>query len=127
MHCIAMNHKFDHVSCCVGRSSRTKPVLTHHQVYCNMKRVKKPKSSVKGDVPTILLNRYPFQYAQPATKIFNEVIRSASWPRQWVQEEAIVLSKLKPQQLPKNEDDLRTISKTAWLSKCLETRRGRPR
>ena len=31
-----------------------------------------------------------------------------------------MLIKLKPQQLPKNEDDLRTISKTAWLSKCLE-------
>ena len=25
-----------------GRSSSTKPVLTHHQVYCKMKRVKKP-------------------------------------------------------------------------------------
>ena len=32
----------------------------------------------------------------------------------------IVLSQLRPQELPKNEDDLCTISKTAWLSKCFE-------
>ena len=52
--------------------------------------------------------------------IFNEIIKTSSWPRQWVKEEMIVLSKLKPQQLPQSEEDLRTISKTAWLSKCLE-------
>ena len=34
------------------------------------------------------------------------------------------MSKLKPQLLPQSEDDLRTISKTAWLSKCLKNLLG---
>ena len=37
---------------------------------------------------------------------------------QWVREETIVLSKLDKSKQPCNEDDLRTISKTALLSKC---------
>ena len=40
--------------------------------------------------------------------------------RQWVREEIIVLSKLDKSKQPASEDDLRTISKTAWLSKCCE-------
>ena len=102
-----------------GRNG-TKPRLTQHQVYCKIMRVTNPKSSVKGDVPRVLLNRYPYQYAKPATLIYNRIIQSSTWPRQWLEEQAVVLSKLKAQQLPQNEDNLRTVSKTAWLSKCFE-------
>ena len=35
-------------------------------------------------------------------------------------EQAIAMNKLKSNQLPQSEEDLRTISKTPWLSKCLE-------
>ena len=87
-------------------------------------RVTKPKSSVKGDVPRVLITTYPFEYAKPVTVIYNKIIQSSSWPKQWLQEQAVVLSKLKKQQLPKNEEDLRTVSKTAWLSKCLENLLG---
>ena len=103
-----------------GRTSRNKPILTQHEVYCKFLKVTKPKSCVEEDIPKVLLSRYACQYAQPATKIFNTIIKTSSWARQWVQEEMIVLSKLKPQELLKNEDDLRTILKTAWLSKCFE-------
>ena len=83
-------------------------------------RVTKPKSSVKGDVPRVLLNRYPYQYAKPVTIIYKKIIQSSTWPKQWLEEQAVVLSKLKSQQLPQIEDDLHTVSKTAWLSKCFE-------
>ena len=73
-----------------GRSSRTKPVLTQHQVYCKMLRVTKPWSSVEGDVPKVLLNKYTFQYAQPAMMIFNKIIGASYWPRQWVHEHVVV-------------------------------------
>ena len=76
-------------------------------------RVQKPKSAVKGDIPRRLIRKYPFQYAAPVTKIFNQMIETGKWPRQWVREEAIVLSKLDKSKHPANEDDLRTISKTA--------------
>jgi hypothetical protein len=73
-----------------GRSSSAKPVLTVHQVYCKFLRVTKPRSSVEGDIPRVLLNRYPYEYAGPATKIFNEIISTSSWPRQWVVEERLL-------------------------------------
>lgn len=97
-----------------------KPLLSQHEVYMAMRRVTKPNSSVKGDIPTPLLKRYPYEYSVPATKIFNKMIQSGQWPRQWVREDTIVLSKLDKSKQPACEDDLRTISKTAWLSKCCE-------
>ena len=89
-----------------GRSCSTKPVLTQHQVYCKFLQITKPNSSVAGDVPKVLITRYAFLYAGPATTIFNRIIQTSIWPRQWTMEHAIVLSKLKPHILPQNEDDL---------------------
>jgi hypothetical protein len=97
-----------------------KPYLSQHDVYRAMTRVTKPNSSVDGDIPSPLLKKYPYEYSLPAAKIFNKMIQSGQWPRQWVREETIVLSKLDKSKQPVNEDDLRTISKTAWLSKCAE-------
>ena len=102
-----------------GKACRHKPVLTQHQVYVKMLKATKPKSSVSGDVPMKIIKQYTFEYAQPACMIFNRIIQSADWPRQWTVEQAIVLSKCKFN-LPKNEDDLRTISKSQWLSKLME-------
>ena len=68
-----------------GRTYSNKPVLTQHEVYCKIFRVTKPKSSVEGDVPKVLLNIYAYQYAQPATKMFNESVKTSFWPRQWVE------------------------------------------
>ena len=102
-----------------AKTCPSKPILTQHQVYCKILRVTKPKSSVSGDVPRVLMSRYPYLYAAPATRLFNKIIQSSTWPRQWVKEQAICLSKLKSN-LPQNQDDLRTISKTPWYSKCLE-------
>ena len=66
-----------------------------------------------------VMKEYIYEYAEPATKIFNNIIQSSEWPRQWVVEQTVVLSKTKTT-LPKDENDLRTISKTQWLSKVLE-------
>ena len=84
-----------------------------------MKQVTKPKSSVNGDLPMPVLNQFTFEYAKPAAAIFNKIIHSSQWPDQWKIEQTIVISKCKSKQ-PQIEDDLRTISKTQWLSKLLE-------
>ena len=83
-------------------------------------KVSKPNSSVQCDVPRALTKTYPYIYADPVTKILNKMIQTGMWPRKWVREEAIVLSKLEKTRMPASEDDLRTISKTAWLSKLAE-------
>ena len=97
-----------------------KPVLSQHEVYRNILRVRKPSSAVPGDIPRPLIKKYPFVYAAPISKIFNKMIQSGKWPRQWVKEETIVLSKLEASKMPQSEDDLRSISKTAWVSKLCE-------
>ena len=102
-----------------GKSYKGKPVLSHHQVYTQMKHVTKPKSSVPGDIPRKLIQEFTYEFAKPATRIFNEIIQSAQWPSQWKVEETVVLSKTKTK-LPQSEEDLCTISKTPWFLKVLE-------
>ena len=84
-----------------------------------LKKVKKPKSSVDGDVPRTIISEFSYEYARPAKIIYNRIIQSCKWPEQWKVEQAIVLSKCKNKP-PNDEEDLRTISKTQWLSKVLE-------
>ena len=102
-----------------GRTSKEKPVLAQDQVYRKRKQVTKPKSSVNGDVPMPVIKQFTFEYAKPAAAIFNKIIQSSQRPDQWKTEQTIVISKCKSKQ-PEIEDDLRTISKTQWLSKLLE-------
>ena len=50
--------------------------------------------------------------------------KTGKWPRPGVKEETIVLSKLEKTKLPNCEDDLHSISKTAWVSKLCENVQG---
>ena len=84
-----------------------------------MKETTNPKSTVHGDVPMIIIKQFLFEYASPATLLFNKIIQSSEWPAQWKVEQTIVISKCKSK-LPQHEEDLRTISKTQWMSKLLE-------
>ena len=102
-----------------GRNSRSKPVLTQHQVYRKMLVVTKPHSSVPGDIARPVIKRYPYLFANPVAKIFNKTIQSSEWPQSWKQENSIVLRK-SPHLVVKSEENLRSISKTVWLSKLLE-------
>ena len=52
------------------------------------------------------------------TVIFNSILRTQQYPRQWVVEQQIALPKVHP---PACEDDLRNIAKTAFLSKVFES------
>ena len=102
-----------------GRRSKTKPIITQHQVYCKMLRATKPHSSVLGDVPIPVLKKYPYLYSAPVTRIFNKIIQASDWPQTWKEEQIIVLPK-SPNLLVQSEDDLRNIAKTPWFSKLLE-------
>ena len=104
-----------------GRNCLNKPTLSQHQVYMKLLRIKKPNSSVSGDIPRKLVQMYPYLWAGPATQIFNKIIQTAEWPKIWKVENAIVLHKTGDPKLVKSEDDVRTISKTHFLSKVLES------
>ena len=106
-----------------GRATQDRPVLERHQVYRKMVKLNKPNSAVPGDVPRVLIKQFSFDYAGPATALLNKVFQSSSWPDQWRKEHVIVLPKSRVEP-PKDEDDLRNISKTAWLSKLGEAMLG---
>ena len=76
-----------------GISLKTKPKLSQHDVYRKLLKIKKPNSSVPGDVPKRLISEYPFMWAEPATKIFNTIIQSAKWPKHWKREHMITIHK----------------------------------
>jgi hypothetical protein len=102
-----------------GQAGGCSPVLDQHTVYRRMLKLRKPKSAVPGDVPQALIKEFTFEYAGPATVIINQMFRTTTWPEQWRREHMIVLAKSKTE-LPKDEDELRNISKTSWISKLGE-------
>ena len=104
-----------------GIKSTEKPTLTQHQVYRTILRVKKPNSSVDGDIHKKLIQECPFLWAGPATDIFNKIIQ---WPTKWNLEHAIPLHKTETSSQVKTEEDVRTVSKTNFLSKLLENLLG---
>ena len=104
-----------------GKTDINKPVLTQHEVYRKLIKIKKPNSKVEGDLPKKLIKKYPFLWAGPAATIFNNIIQSAEWPDQWKVEYGVVLHKTETPKIVKNEEDVRTISKTSFLSKVLES------
>ena len=103
-----------------GRSQPNKPILSQHDIYRKLLRIKKPNSSVPGDVPKRLIAEYPFLWAEPAAKIFNNIIQSAEWPKHWKREHMITIHKTENPRMVKDEDDVRSISKTSFMSKALE-------
>ena len=57
------------------------------------------------------------EIATPASMIYNNIIKTGYWPKQWRTEYGTPIQK-KPN--PKTEDDLRIISLTSFLSKIFE-------
>ena len=58
------------------------------------------------------------ELSKPVTTIYNSILRTFEYPRQWVREYQIPLPKCYP---PSSEDDLRNIAKTAFFSKNFES------
>ena len=56
--------------------------------------------------------------AEKETIIFNKLTASAEYPALWKIEEQVALPKVYP---PENEDELRNISKTPFLSKVYKS------
>ena len=94
------------------------PVLEDYQIYKKLRKAKKPNSSVKGDLPKRIVQEFSCELAAPITIIFNSILKSFQYPRQWVVEYQIPIPKTQP---PSCEDDLRNIAKTAFNSKVFES------
>ena len=94
------------------------PRLTVSAIYSRIKKARKPNGLVPGDLPKKLLQHCANIISVPAAYIFNQITITAVFPTQWKVEHQLAIPKNFP---PENEDDLRNLAKTPFLSKVYES------
>jgi hypothetical protein len=82
-----------------------------------MRKCKKTKSAVPGEMPARLRQEFNVELAGPAAIIFNNIAKTGIWPESWKKEYGTVLEKVSP---PADESQLRIISITYQLSTLME-------
>ena len=93
-------------------------LLTVDKVEKMLRSAKKPRSTVRGDIPPPLVNPAAPYLRTPVTDIFNAIILSNVWPIAWKREYVTVIPK---KTIPESLSDLRNISCTPLLSKIFES------
>ena len=63
------------------------------------------------------MNEFSLELAEPLSCIYNNIVKTGQWPKNWKVELGVPLKKVDE---PKNEDDLRIISLTPLFSKVFE-------
>ena len=94
------------------------PFLACHEVSARLRKFRKPKSKVQGDIFPNLVTALSDFLAIPLTEIYNEIITTKVWPLCWkVEYVTVILKKSSPESLA----DLRNISCTLLVSKVFES------
>ena len=91
------------------------PHIEAWQVWENMKRSKKTKSALTGELPARLRHEFGPELAGPAAIIF--LAQTGEWVTHWKHETAVPLKKI---EVPANDGDVRLISITHHLSLQME-------
>ena len=94
------------------------PKINESEVLDKIRKAKKPKSNIPGDIPKTLINECKNDLAKPVCKIFQTMVSTFQWPKQWRIEYGVPLKKVAN---PENEDQLRIISLTNFYSKVYES------
>ena len=83
-----------------------------------LKKIKKPRSKIRGDIFPSLVTEFSDIIAEPLTEIYNEISESLLWPDVWKIELVTVIPKCPD---PKSFENLRNISCTLLVSKVYES------
>ena len=59
------------------------PDISDHDVFEKIRKSKKPKSSVPGDIPRKLVQEFGPELATPAGIIFRNIVKTVHWPKPW--------------------------------------------
>ena len=94
------------------------PNISEHDVCEQVKRSKKTKPGVPGDLPKKILQMLPQEMSKPVTELFKKMLATKQWPAMWTTEYGLPLQK---QKNPANENYLRIISLTPLFSKTFES------
>ena len=91
-----------------GKNDPKKTTLDAYSVYMKLNKMKKPQSSVDGDIPRSILKEFTPEFATPVMEIFNKITESCEFPEGWKIEHQIVIQK---EPNPSSEDQLRNLPK----------------
>ena len=94
------------------------PVLHEYEVAARIRKFRKPKSTVPGDIFPHLVTQFADFLAIPLTNIYNKITESRRWPRCWKNEFVTVIPQKSTQE---SISDLRNISCTLLASKMYES------
>ena len=97
---------------------KPRPVLDPYTVMQKLKAMKKPKSTVKGDIFPALVNRAAGALAFPLANIYNGISQGGDWPKIWKVESVTPIPK---KSIPESVNDIRNISCTQLFSKTYES------
>ena len=90
------------------------PVLHEYEVAARIRRFKKPRSTVPGDIFPQLVTQFADFLAIPLADIYNKITDSRRWPKCWKRESVTIIPK---KSTPQSLSDLRNISCTLLASK----------
>ena len=95
----------------------TLPYVSRFKVENMMRKAKKSKSGVPGDLPKVMHKEFGPELSVPLSSIYTNIVKTGQWPSSWKTEHGLPLKKI-PQ--PDTEDDIRIISLTPFFSKLFE-------
>ena len=101
-------------------TSTSKPIQTlqTYEVAIRLKKFKKPKSMVRGDIFPELVTQYADFLAIPHTAIYNDISETKIWAKIWKNESVTIIPKTRT---PSEIGQLRNISCTMLASKVYES------
>ena len=79
------------------------PYLSRFKVENMIRKAKKTKSGVPGELPKVMYTEFGPELSVPLSKIYNNIVAKGQWPDNWKVEHGLPLKK-KP--IPQNEDDI---------------------
>ena len=94
------------------------PVLHEYEVAARIRKFRKPKSTVPGDIFPQLVTQFADFLAIPLTSVYNCITETRSWPKCWKNEFVTIIPK---KSSPESLSDLRNISCTLLASKIYES------
>ena len=93
------------------------PYVSRYKVENMIRKSKKTKSGVPGDLPVVLTKEFGPELAAPLSTIYNNIVKTGKWPENWKIEHGLPLKKTT---IPENEEQIRIISLTPFFSKVFE-------
>ena len=93
------------------------PQFNSAQILQKMEKMKKPNSTVEGDLPLKVLKEFLLELSVPLSRLVNACLIEGEFPHCYKMETCVVIPKISP---PQSLDQLRNLGLTQFCSKVIE-------